>query len=162
MVAGDRVAIALPAARDRDRSCRDLQARRDRGAADAAFGSDALGVRLRGSEPAGIIAERGRSSARPTVRRSIDVDQDLEGLLAAASADFTAAATTPDTPALLVYTSGTGLRVMPRLTSSGIHRSVPVEREVEWCDDTDPGLLQRRGMDHGPSLGTDARPQDDC
>ena len=38
---------------------------------------------------------------------AIDVDHDLDALLAAASPDFTAAATTPDTPALLFYTSGT-------------------------------------------------------
>ena len=38
---------------------------------------------------------------------AIDVDRDLERLLAAASPGFAAAATTPDTPALLVYTSGT-------------------------------------------------------
>jgi len=37
----------------------------------------------------------------------IDVDHDLERLLAGASPDFAAAATAPDTPALLVYTSGT-------------------------------------------------------
>ena len=37
----------------------------------------------------------------------IDVDRDLEALLAAASPAFEPAATTPDTPALLVYTSGT-------------------------------------------------------
>ena len=37
----------------------------------------------------------------------IDVDHDLPRLLADASPDFTAVATTPDTPALLVYTSGT-------------------------------------------------------
>ena len=76
----------------------------------AAFGSDALGVRLRGSEPRAIIAER--ASLERAVELGfdgvlIDVDRDLDGLLAAASPDFTAAATTPDTPALLVYTSGT-------------------------------------------------------
>ena len=38
---------------------------------------------------------------------TIDVDRDLDGLLAAASPEFAAAPTTPDTPALLVYTSGT-------------------------------------------------------
>ena len=37
----------------------------------------------------------------------VDVDHDLPGLLAAASPDFAVAPTTPDTPALLVYTSGT-------------------------------------------------------
>ena len=76
----------------------------------AAFGSDALGVRLRGSEPRAIIAERAsleRAAELGFDGVSIDVDHDLDALLAAASPDFTAAATTPDTPALLVYTSGT-------------------------------------------------------
>ena len=76
----------------------------------AAFGSDALGVRLRGSEPRAIIAERAsleRAAELGFDGISIDVDHDLDALLAAASPDFTAAATTPDTPALLVYTSGT-------------------------------------------------------
>jgi acetyl-CoA synthetase len=76
----------------------------------AAFGSDALGVRLRGSEPRAIIAERAsleRAAALGFDGLSIDVDGELDSLLAAASPDFTAAATKPDTPALLVYTSGT-------------------------------------------------------
>ena len=76
----------------------------------AAFGSDALGVRLRGSEPRAIIAERAsleRAAELGFDGILIDVDHDLDALLAAASPDFTAAATTPDTPALLVYTSGT-------------------------------------------------------
>src|SRR5699024_3432636 len=37
----------------------------------------------------------------------VDVDRDLTTLLAAASPRFEAVAATPDTPALLVYTSGT-------------------------------------------------------
>jgi acyl-coenzyme A synthetase/AMP-(fatty) acid ligase len=37
----------------------------------------------------------------------IDVDRDLDALLAAASPTFEPAPTSPDTPALLVYTSGT-------------------------------------------------------
>ena len=76
----------------------------------AAFGSDALGVRLRGSEPCAIIAERAsleRTAELGFDGISIDVDHDLDALLASASPDFTAATTTPDTPALLVYTSGT-------------------------------------------------------
>ena len=76
----------------------------------AAFGSDALGVRLRGSEPRAIIAERAsleRATELGFDGILIDVDHDLDAMLAAASPDFTAAATTPDTPALLVYTSGT-------------------------------------------------------
>ena len=38
---------------------------------------------------------------------TLDVDRELEPLLAAASPEFEPAPTTPDTPALLVYTSGT-------------------------------------------------------
>ena len=76
----------------------------------AAFGSDALEVRLRGSEPRAVLGER-ESLERVTALGFdgvlIDVDNDLERLLADASPHFTAAATTPDTPALLVYTSGT-------------------------------------------------------
>jgi acetyl-CoA synthetase len=76
----------------------------------AAFGSDALDVRLRGSEPQAVLGEREsleRVAALGFDGVSIDVDNDLERLLADASPHFTAAATTPDTPALLVYTSGT-------------------------------------------------------
>ncbi len=76
----------------------------------AAFGSDALGVRLRGSDPRVIIAERAsldRAVGLGFDGASIDVDHDLPDLLAAASPDFAATPTTPDTPALLVYTSGT-------------------------------------------------------
>ena len=76
----------------------------------AAFGTDALEVRLRGSEPRAVLGER-ESLERVTALGFdgllIDVDNDLERLLADASPHFTAAATTPDTPALLVYTSGT-------------------------------------------------------
>ena len=76
----------------------------------SAFGPDALEVRLRGSEPRAVLAEQ---EALERVRRLgydgvlVDVDRDLPGLLAAASPDFGAAPTTPDTPALLVFTSGT-------------------------------------------------------
>jgi acetyl-CoA synthetase len=75
-----------------------------------AFGADALGVRLGGSEPRVIVAEReslDRVAAVGFDGVSIDVDLDLEHLLAEAAPNFVAAATTPDTPALLVYTSGT-------------------------------------------------------
>ncbi|WP_411278062.1 AMP-binding protein [Gaiella sp.] len=75
-----------------------------------AFGSDALGMRLRGSDPSVVLGEREsleRVAALGFDGVLIDVDHDLEPLLAAASPDFTAAPTTPDTPALLVYTSGT-------------------------------------------------------
>jgi acetyl-CoA synthetase len=76
----------------------------------AAFGTDALTVRLHGAEPRAVIAERAsleRVAALGFDGAMIDVDHDLEALLSAASPDFTAARTTPDTPALLVYTSGT-------------------------------------------------------
>ena len=76
----------------------------------AAFGTDALAVRLRGSEPRAVLGEREsleRVAALGFDGALIDVDHDLPRLLADASADFTAAATAPDTPALLVYTSGT-------------------------------------------------------
>lgn len=75
-----------------------------------AFGPDALGVRLRDSDPRVVLGEK---DALERVRSLgfdgvlIDVDRDLDRLLGAASAVFEPAATTPDTPALLVYTSGT-------------------------------------------------------
>ncbi len=74
-----------------------------------AFGPDALDVRLRDAGPRVVLAEE---ESLERVRHLgfdgalVDVD-DLEGLLAAASPVFEAAPTTPDTPALLVYTSGT-------------------------------------------------------
>ena len=76
----------------------------------SAFGPDALEVRLRGSEPRAVLAEQEaleRVGALGFDGVLVDVDHDLPGLLAAASPVFTAAPTTPDTPALLVYTSGT-------------------------------------------------------
>jgi acetyl-CoA synthetase len=74
-----------------------------------AFGPDALEVRLRDSEPRVVLGE---PEALERVRAlgfdgaTIDVDE-LDALLARASPSFEPAATTPDTPALLVYTSGT-------------------------------------------------------
>ena len=74
-----------------------------------AFGPDALEVRLRGAEPRVVLGE---PDALERVRALgfdgalLDVD-GLDALLARASPSFEAAATTPDTPALLVYTSGT-------------------------------------------------------
>lgn len=74
------------------------------------FGQDALEVRLRDAEPRVVLAE---AEALERVRGTgidavlVDVDRDLPRLLADASARFDPAATTPDTPALLVYTSGT-------------------------------------------------------
>lgn len=76
----------------------------------AQFGPDALEVRLRDAEPRVVIGE---AEALERVRAlgvdavTIDVDTDWEGLLGRSSPRFTAAATGPDTPALLVYTSGT-------------------------------------------------------
>lgn len=76
----------------------------------AAFGPDALDVRLRGAEPRVVLGERDsleRVRALGFDGALIDVDRDLDALLAVASPVFEAAPTTPDTPALLVYTSGT-------------------------------------------------------
>jgi acetyl-CoA synthetase len=76
----------------------------------AAFGTDALAVRLRGSEPRAVLGEREsleRVAALGFDGVLVDVDHDLPRLLAGASPDFATALTAPDTPALLVYTSGT-------------------------------------------------------
>jgi acetyl-CoA synthetase len=75
-----------------------------------AFGPDALDVRLRDSEPRVVLGEREaleRVLALGFDGTLVDVDRDVDVLLAAASPAFEAAATAPDTPALLVYTSGT-------------------------------------------------------
>ncbi|MFN0154923.1 MAG: AMP-binding protein [Gaiella sp.] len=75
-----------------------------------AFGSEALAVRLRGAEPRVVFGEREsleRVRALGYDGLLIDVDRELDALLAPASPDFVAAPTTPETPALLVYTSGT-------------------------------------------------------
>ncbi len=76
----------------------------------AIFGPEALELRLRGAEVSAVLGEREsleKVAALGFDGLMIDVDHDLERLLAAASPDFVAAPTTPDTPALLVYTSGT-------------------------------------------------------
>ena len=76
----------------------------------SAFGPDALEVRLRSSEPRAVIGEQEsleRVRALGFDAALIDADRDLAALLAAASPAFEPAPTTPDTPALLVYTSGT-------------------------------------------------------
>jgi acetyl-CoA synthetase len=76
----------------------------------SAFGLDALEVRLLGADPSAVLGERDsleRVTALGFDGALIDVDHDLPSLLGAASPDFDAAPTTPDTPALLVYTSGT-------------------------------------------------------
>ena len=72
------------------------------------FGSDALAVRIESSDPKLVLAEeealeRLAQLGVPT----IDVDLALPDLLAAASDRFAPVGTGPDTPALLVYTSGT-------------------------------------------------------
>ena len=90
-----------------------------------AFGPEALDVRLRDAEPGLVVAE-GEAAERARSLglglEVIDADRDLPGLLAQASARLEPAPTTPDTPALLVYTSGTtgppkgalhGHRVLP-------------------------------------------------
>ena len=74
------------------------------------FGPDALDMRLRDAEVRVVLGE-----GEPLERIAelgldvplVDVDRDLERLLADASPRFEPVATTPDTPALLVYTSGT-------------------------------------------------------
>ena len=76
----------------------------------SAFGTDALEVRLRGAEPRVVLGEREsleRVRALGFDGILIDVDRELDALLGDASPVFEAARTTPDTPALLVYTSGT-------------------------------------------------------
>jgi len=72
------------------------------------FGSDALAVRLADSDPRLVLAE-GETLHRIAefdVAR-IDIDSELATLLAAASDRFQSVPTGPDTPALIVYTSGT-------------------------------------------------------
>lgn len=74
------------------------------------FGPDALEVRLRDADVRVVLGEGEaleRVAALGVDARLIDVDRELGGLLDRASPSFTAVSTTPDTPALLVYTSGT-------------------------------------------------------
>ncbi|HUG64620.1 MAG TPA: AMP-binding protein [Gaiellaceae bacterium] len=74
------------------------------------FGSDALEVRLRDATPRVVIGEAEaleRVRATGTDALLVDADHELPALLAGASPRFEAAPTAPDTPALLVYTSGT-------------------------------------------------------
>jgi len=66
------------------------------------FGPDAMAVRLGDADPAVVITDRDLEEVE-----TIDVDRELPALLAAASDRFEPVATGPDTPALIVYTSGT-------------------------------------------------------
>ena len=61
-----------------------------------------MAVRLGDADPAVVLADRELEGVR-----TIDVDRELPALLAAASDRFEPVATGPDTPALIVYTSGT-------------------------------------------------------
>jgi acetyl-CoA synthetase len=75
-----------------------------------AFGPEALEVRLGDAGPRVVIGEAESLDRVRTLGFDgalIDVDRDLDALLASASPAFEPAQTTPDTPALLVYTSGT-------------------------------------------------------
>jgi acetyl-CoA synthetase len=74
------------------------------------FGPEALELRLRNSGASMLIGERRALELAATLgydRATIDVDHDLERMLARGSIHFEAAETTPDTPAVLIYTSGT-------------------------------------------------------
>jgi acetyl-CoA synthetase len=74
------------------------------------FGPEALEMRLRDCDARVVVGE-GESLER--IRslgldvQTVDADRDLPDLVARASPSFEPAATGPDTPALLVYTSGT-------------------------------------------------------
>jgi acetyl-CoA synthetase len=100
---GDRVAIALP---QRPEAAVAHIAVYKLGAIavplSTRFGPDATAVRLDDAEPAVVLAERELEGVE-----TIHVDSDLPALLAAASDRFEPAATTADSPALIVYTSGT-------------------------------------------------------
>ena len=61
-----------------------------------------MAVRLGDADPAVVIADRELEGVA-----TIDVDRELPALLAAASSSFTPVATGADSPALIVYTSGT-------------------------------------------------------
>jgi acetyl-CoA synthetase len=111
VAAGDRVAIILS---QRPETASAHVATYKLGAIavplSSAFGPDALAVRLRDSEPRVVLGEQEsleRVRALGFDGALIDVDRDLDALLGSASPTFEPAATTPDTPALLVYTSGT-------------------------------------------------------
>ncbi len=109
--AGDRIGIVLP---QRPETALAHVAAAKLGAIavplSVLFGPDGLGMRLRDADVRLVLGE-GEPLARIAELRLevplVDVDRDLPGLLAGASPRFDPVATTPDTPALLVYTSGT-------------------------------------------------------
>jgi acetyl-CoA synthetase len=100
---GDRVGIALP---QRPETAVAHIAAYKLGAIavplSTRFGPDAMAVRLEDAEPAIVLADRELENVE-----TIDVDDDLPALLAAASERFQPVATAADSPALIVYTSGT-------------------------------------------------------
>ncbi|HKY24074.1 MAG TPA: AMP-binding protein [Gaiella sp.] len=74
------------------------------------FGPDALEMRLRDADVRVVLGETEpleRIAALGLDVRFVDVDRDLERLLAGASPRLEPVESTPDTPALIVYTSGT-------------------------------------------------------
>jgi acetyl-CoA synthetase len=101
--AGDRVGIALP---QRPETAVAHIAVYKLGAIavplSTRFGPDAMAVRLGDADPAVVIADRELEGVE-----TIDVDRELPALLEAASPNLTPVATQADTPALIVYTSGT-------------------------------------------------------
>ena len=148
VVPGDRVGIVLPAAARDGRRAR----RARRSSAPIAvplsilFGPDALDMRLRDADVRVVLGEGEpleRIAALGLDVPLIDVDRDLERLLGDASPSFEPAATTPDTPALLVYTSGTtgppkgalhGHRVLagPPAGVRALARLLPAAGDVIW------------------------------
>jgi acetyl-CoA synthetase len=66
------------------------------------FGPDATAMRLEDADAEVVLADRELDGVA-----TIDVERELPALLAAASPRFTPVATEADTPALIVYTSGT-------------------------------------------------------
>jgi acetyl-CoA synthetase len=74
------------------------------------FGPEALEVRLGDADPAIVVGETEaleRINGLDREVATIDVDRDLEALLARASPRFEPPPTGPDSPALIIYTSGT-------------------------------------------------------